>query len=311
MNLHALAFSLAGLLVWFSQTAIAQHETTDETSDEMFTETSRILTLDLNNIDRYQYVILVDGAPTTRVDGYSVNGSRSWSRSPLNETRTVILDNLLPGVHTVTVEAKQDPNRPRAQGREEFLFEYEPLSFDVTVDPLYITRHALNVNESMNPSLIAHQTTQYTSKKWKTYTELLDEGKVEVRIRQYRKNASIKSAIGRLNMRASWALAAKHIYYTDVEVKLDGRMLLSEHKIPCSSRVTYQYYEPRKNQWLEDTFLDNVIDGRTRIVPYVRTVSLTPKYEMRIAGYDQTVMYTIVKKENPAYSNAGKAVAQQ
>ncbi|MBM3265817.1 MAG: hypothetical protein FJY97_20680 [candidate division Zixibacteria bacterium] len=298
MKRRLFALGLAVLLTLLARTVPAQHETSDEISDETISGVSRILTLDLNKIDRYHYTVLVNGVPTTQLEGYSINQNGSYPRSPFQEVRSVIIDNLPPGRHSVTLEAKQDPNRKRAENREEFLFEYEPLSFDVTIDPFYITRHAIDVSEALNPRLIAHRTTQYTGKKWKTYTEMLDGSRVEVRIKQYRKGTNINSIVNRLNMKAAWALAEKHIYYIDIEVKLEEQTLLAEAKVPCAGRVTYQYYEPRKNQWLEDTFMDNMIDGRIRIQPYIRTVVLTPEYEMRLSGYDQTVAYTIVKREN-------------
>lgn len=274
---------LLGLLLALSDppgAAIAQSETTDE----LFSESTQILILDLQHVDRYYYLILVDGKPTSHLEGYAVNHNTGWVRSPLSEPQTIILDNMSPGKHFITVETSQEPRVTLLPLREEYLFEYEPLTFEVEIDPLYITHKTIDLNQALTLQYAGYQKTQYNGDNLDGLTE-------------------------RLDLKGVWTQADKYIYYIDVEVKLNDRLLLAEYNIPYSGIVTYFYWDDRKSQWRENSFFDNVIKRKTPVSLFIRTVSLTPSYELRVAAYDRSVTYTIVRSEQS--QNSPNEVAQK
>lgn len=268
-----------------------------ETADDLFPESTQILTLDLQHVDRYYYLILVDGKVVSHLEGYAVNHNTGWARSPLQVPQTIILDNLTPGKHFVTVETHQEPGVTLLPSREEYLYEYEPFTFEVAIDPLYITHQTIDLREALTLKLAGYLKTGYHSDKWKVFSEIVSNQRMEIRVRQHRKGDDVDGVTKRLDLKGVWVQANKHIYYLDVEVKLNDRLLLAEYNIPYSGIVTYSYWNDRRTEWQEDSFFDNVINRKTPVSRYVRTVSLTNSHELRLAAHDRSITYTIVRNE--------------
>ena len=300
MKAYLFLLSLLLALAFSPGAANAQSETTDD----LFTESTQILTLDFQHVDRYYYLILVDGKAASHLEGYVVNRNTGWARSPLQVPQTIILDNMSPGKHFVTVETSQQPGVTLLPSREEYLFEYEPFTFEVEIDPLYITHHTIDLSQALTLQLSGYLKTGDNSAKWKTFSELIGNQRVEIKVRQYRKGDELGGVTKRLDLKGVWTQADKHIYYLDVEVKLNDHLLLAEYNIPYSGIVTYYYWNDRKGEWRENSFFDNNIKGKTPVSLYVRTLALTASHELRLAAHDRSITYTVVRsRQSPNRPN--------
>lgn len=294
MKRFLIYLNIALVMFLYPRAVVAQ----SELSDEMITNPSQNFALVLENIDRLKYLIYIDDNVATHVEGYARSLHPSWARGNTKDTRTVILDNLDPGIHTVRIEAIQDRDIEKAKLREEFLFEYSPLVFDVDIDEFYITRHTIDLQNALPSRVVTHHAVEYDGIEWKTFNTEVDGRLIEVRLQQYRKKDKLGRVTQRLDARGKWDRAEKHIYYTNIDISIDGENTFSEHNVPCAGRVEYRYWDYTYGKWWDAVFLDNMIGDRQYIYQFVRTVPLTESYELRIAAYDMSVEYTIIKLEN-------------
>ncbi|MBT5874433.1 MAG: hypothetical protein HOH43_13530 [Candidatus Latescibacteria bacterium] len=283
-----------------------------EISDEIFSDNKQPVILELKNIERMQYTVYVDARPATTVEGYKLNPNKAWSRTDERvESRTVILDNLDPGLHTVIIDAKQEPHPRKAQRREEFLFEYEPLIFTINADPSAMTTHTIDVHSGLQSKVVANNAFVFTKgldKDWQSVVERIAGSKLEVRVRQYREKDKIGRVKRRLDSKGMWDRAKKYINYVDINVFMDGRLVLDVDQVAYSGRVEYRYWDYLEGKWWNNHFLNNTIKDEQRIYQFVRALPLSNTHELRITGYDEEISYSVIRTGSlPQIVSAGDA----
>jgi len=291
-------FRLALLTVmaaFIPSTLVAQ----TEMSDELFSDNKQPVILELKNIERLLYTVYVDANQATTVEGFKLNPNKAWSRTDERmENRTVILDGLESGLHTIIIEATQDPHARKAQRREEYLTEYEPLIFTLFTDSASLTTHSVDVHASMKSKIAAEggfAFSKETEKRWQSTMDRIGDGNLEIRVRQYRQKDKIGRVKQRLDSKGMWDKAKKYIHYADIQIFMDGRALLDLEAIAYSGRIEYRSWDYLEGRWWDNHFLHNTIKDKQRIPHFVKNVQLNDTYELRMTAYDQDVSYAVVR----------------
>lgn len=270
-----------------------------EISDEIFSNNKQPVILELKNIERMQYTVYVDARPATTVEGYKLNSNKAWPLTDERvESRTVILDDLDPGLHTVIIDAKQEPHPRKAQRREEFLFEYEPLIFTINADPSTMTTHTIDVHSGLQSKVVANKTFAFNKDldtEWQSVVENIDGAELVVRVRQYREKGKLGRARARLDNKGMWEKAKKYINYVDINVFMDGELVLDVDEVAYSGRVEYRYWDYLEGRWWDNNFLNNTIMDEQRIHQFVRALPLGSTHELRIVGYDEQISYSVIR----------------
>ena len=281
--------SVVIVVLLYPLSVFAYHDMTDIDRNP---ESDGVLELVMNNMDRYQYVIFVDGNMAGNIEGYAGIQPKTWHLLVKKVSGTLLVENLASGTHTVRIEVNHDPDMDKAKSREEFLTGYHPLVFEVNIDGR--TRHEVDADAVFESRVVvSHDLVYHKKKDWQSFAEEIDGRKVEVKLQLYRKDGKLGRAERRLNIKGKWEKAKKYVFYFNVGVTVDGEIVHTEKETPFGGRIEYRYWEFVHSKWFDDAFIEDTI--KDRHIGFAEAVKLTDQHEFRISGSGDTVLFTILR----------------